>query len=189
MSRGPRVVSFFVMSKRVDSENSNQDGQDGQEQAGSPSKTARPQAEGEGGRAAKGFERVPGPGTQGRGQGRGRTRREGAARSKPLIDRGRIVAALREIGARLRLAGDNPFRARAYEGGAEAVEALADAELADHLEAGTLVEVPGIGGAPSGTRLNACNRPSRSACCAGPNPTSSPTARSTIPTPCSRSST
>ena len=64
-----------------------------------------------------------------------------------MIDRGRIVAALREIGARLRLAGDNPFRARAYEGGAEAVEGLADAELADRLEAGTLVEVPGIGGA------------------------------------------
>jgi DNA polymerase (family X) len=64
-----------------------------------------------------------------------------------LIDRGRIVAALREIGARLRLAGENPFRARAYEGGAEAVEALADAELGDRLDAGTLVEVPGIGGA------------------------------------------
>src|SRR4051795_8523581 len=62
------------------------------------------------------------------------------------IDRGRIVAGLREIGARLRLSGDNPFRARAYEGGAEAVEALADADLERRLEAGTLTEVPGIGG-------------------------------------------
>ena len=56
------MVSFFVMSKRADSQNSNQGDEDGQEPMGSPSKTARPQAEGEGGRAGKGFERVPGPG-------------------------------------------------------------------------------------------------------------------------------
>jgi DNA polymerase (family 10) len=62
-------------------------------------------------------------------------------------DRGQIVAVLREIGARLRLTGDNPFRARAYEGGAAAVEALSDAELGERLGSGTLTEVPGIGGA------------------------------------------
>src|SRR3954447_11047002 len=71
-------------------------------------------------------------------------RRSGSVRT---TDRGRVVATLREIGARLRLAGDNPFRARAYEGGAEAVETLADAELERRLETGTLTEVAGIGGA------------------------------------------
>src|SRR5438477_3966550 len=63
------------------------------------------------------------------------------------MDRFRIASALREIGARLRLAGDNPFRARAYEAGADAIESLSDDELKIHLEAGTLTAVPGIGGA------------------------------------------
>ena len=48
------------MNKRVDS-------QDGKEQAGSRSKTARPQDEG--GRSAKGFDRVPGPGPKDAGKG------------------------------------------------------------------------------------------------------------------------
>src|SRR6186997_255537 len=61
--------------------------------------------------------------------------------------RATIVRALREIGGRLRLAGDNPFRARAYDNGANAVEALSDAELAERVAAATLTEVPGIGGA------------------------------------------
>ncbi|HXU04083.1 MAG TPA: helix-hairpin-helix domain-containing protein, partial [Polyangia bacterium] len=63
------------------------------------------------------------------------------------MDRRGIVSALREIGARLRLAGDNPFRARAYEAGAEAVESLSDDELKRRTESATLVEIPGIGGA------------------------------------------
>jgi DNA polymerase (family 10) len=63
------------------------------------------------------------------------------------MDRSGIVSALREIGARLRLAGDNPFRARAYEAGAEAVEALSDDELRQRLQRGTLTEIPGIGAA------------------------------------------
>lgn len=50
------------------------------------------------------------------------------------IDRRRIVAALREIAGRLRLAGDNPFRARAYAAGAEAIEGLSDADLERRLE-------------------------------------------------------
>ena len=61
--------------------------------------------------------------------------------------RAAIVRALREIGGRLRLAGDNPFRARAYDNGANAVEALSDAELAQRVASATLTEVPGIGGA------------------------------------------
>ena len=63
------------------------------------------------------------------------------------VDRAGIVAALREIAARLRLAGENPFRARAYATGADAVEALSDPQLARRLERGTLPEIAGIGGA------------------------------------------
>jgi DNA polymerase (family 10) len=63
------------------------------------------------------------------------------------MDRTRIAAALREIAARLRLLGDNPFRARAYEGGAAAVETVSDEELERRLRAHTLTDVPGIGGA------------------------------------------
>src|SRR5688500_740337 len=62
-------------------------------------------------------------------------------------ERAAIIRALREIGDRLRLAGDNPFRARAYDNGADAVETLSDAELARRLASRTLTEVPGIGGA------------------------------------------
>ncbi len=69
------------------------------------------------------------------------------ARRLARIDRAAIVAELREIGARLRLSGENPFRARAYEGGADAVENLSDAQLARRVAAGTLTDVPGIGGA------------------------------------------
>ena len=65
----------------------------------------------------------------------------------PKIDRLAVAAELREIGARLRLSGENPFRARAYETGADAVENLSDAQLARRLAAGTLIEVPGIGAA------------------------------------------
>jgi DNA polymerase (family 10) len=63
------------------------------------------------------------------------------------VDRMAIAAELREIAARLRLSGENPFRARAYQGGAEAVESLSDGQLARRLAAGTLTEVSGIGAA------------------------------------------
>ncbi len=67
--------------------------------------------------------------------------------SDATVDRVAIAAELREIGARLRLSGENPFRARAYEAGAGAVDNLAGADLARRLAAGTLTEVPGIGAA------------------------------------------
>jgi len=67
-----------------------------------------------------------------------------------MTARASIVSALREIGARLRLTGDNPFRARAYESGADAVEALSDAELEGRVSSRTLTEVAGIGGALAG---------------------------------------
>src|SRR5205814_3116965 len=68
-----------------------------------------------------------------------------------MLDRRRIAAALREIAGRLRLAGDNPFRARAYDAGADAVEGLSDADLERHLREGTLTELEGIGGALAST--------------------------------------
>ena len=55
-----------------------------------------------------------------------------------------IVGILRETGQLLELKGENPFRVRAYENAARAMEGLAE-EPEDLLEAGTLGEVPGIG--------------------------------------------
>jgi DNA polymerase (family 10) len=56
-----------------------------------------------------------------------------------------VVTGLREIAARLQLGGENRFRARAYELGADAIDGLPDAELARHLAAGSLTDVPSIG--------------------------------------------
>ena len=56
-----------------------------------------------------------------------------------------IVAALHEIAARLRLAGDNRFRARAYDEAADAVEALSDDALRELLATDTLTSIDRIG--------------------------------------------
>jgi DNA polymerase (family 10) len=56
-----------------------------------------------------------------------------------------IVAALHEIAARLRLAGDNRFRARAYDEAADAVEALSDDALREFLATDTLTSIDRIG--------------------------------------------
>ncbi|MFN7144137.1 MAG: DNA polymerase/3'-5' exonuclease PolX, partial [Myxococcota bacterium] len=64
-----------------------------------------------------------------------------------MTDRFAIAEALDEIAARLGTTGDNPFRARAYAKGAEAVRALDDATFAERLAAGALHQTPGIGGA------------------------------------------
>jgi hypothetical protein len=61
------------------------------------------------------------------------------------LERVAIAAVLREIGVRLRLGGDNPFRARAYETGARAVDELSDLEPTRRVKAGTLTELGGIG--------------------------------------------
>ncbi|MGB8932083.1 MAG: DNA polymerase/3'-5' exonuclease PolX [Anaeromyxobacteraceae bacterium] len=55
-----------------------------------------------------------------------------------------IAAALREIGALLELDGENPFKVRAYENGARALEALHE-ELATVVSEGRLEELPGVG--------------------------------------------
>jgi DNA polymerase (family 10) len=61
------------------------------------------------------------------------------------LDRLAIAAALHELGGYLRLVEREPYRARAYEAGAAALEALSDQRFAALLGAGQLTEVPGIG--------------------------------------------
>lgn len=56
-----------------------------------------------------------------------------------------IAAVLTEIGTLLELKGENPFKIRAYQGGARLVEALAEDELARRIADGSLQEVKGIG--------------------------------------------
>jgi DNA polymerase (family 10) len=67
-----------------------------------------------------------------------------------MADRFEVAQVLAAIGRRLRLTGENPFRARAYERGARALERLTedfDTLVAEH----RLTEVSGIGAALAGT--------------------------------------
>ncbi len=59
------------------------------------------------------------------------------------LDRRAAADALEEIAELLELRGENPFRVRAFSGGARTVRGLADFE--ERLAAGTLTEVKGIG--------------------------------------------
>jgi DNA polymerase (family 10) len=61
-----------------------------------------------------------------------------------MLDKFGVARALREIGALLELEGENPFKVRAYENGARAVEGLPE-DLAALVTAGRLLEVKGIG--------------------------------------------
>jgi DNA polymerase (family 10) len=61
-----------------------------------------------------------------------------------MADKFEIARALREIGALLELEGENPFKVRAYENGARALEGLAE-DLAAVVAAERLTDVPGIG--------------------------------------------
>jgi len=65
------------------------------------------------------------------------------ARPPRAIDRLGVADALREIGALLALEGASPFKTRAFDRGARAVEAAADLDAL--AAAGRLQEVPGIG--------------------------------------------
>jgi DNA polymerase (family X) len=64
----------------------------------------------------------------------------------PAADRLGVAAALREIALLLEVKGGNPYRARAYQRGAAAVEALAG-DLGSLAAEGRLTEMPGIGSA------------------------------------------
>ncbi len=61
-----------------------------------------------------------------------------------MLDKFGVARALREIGALLELEGENPFKVRAYENGARAVEALAE-DLGQLVAQERLLEVKGIG--------------------------------------------
>jgi len=61
-----------------------------------------------------------------------------------MLDKFGVARALREIGMLLELDGENPFKIRAYENGARAVEAL-DEDLAALVTGERLTDVPGIG--------------------------------------------
>ena len=61
-----------------------------------------------------------------------------------MMNKLEVARALREIGALLEVDGENPFKVRAYETGARALEGLSD-DLGTLAEEGRLVELPGIG--------------------------------------------
>jgi len=61
-----------------------------------------------------------------------------------MLDKFGVARALREIGALLELEGENPFKVRAYENGARAVEGVAE-DLGALVAADRLLEVKGIG--------------------------------------------
>jgi DNA polymerase (family 10) len=63
-----------------------------------------------------------------------------------MLDKFGVALALREIAALLELEGENPFKVRAYENGARAVEGLAE-ELGALVASDRLVDVKGIGDA------------------------------------------
>src|SRR5438477_12546720 len=60
------------------------------------------------------------------------------------MDHAEVAAVLEEIGTMLELQGENPFRCQAYYKAARAISQL-ETNLADHIGAGTLAEIPGIG--------------------------------------------
>jgi len=61
-----------------------------------------------------------------------------------MADKIAVARALRELGMLLEVQGENPFKVRAYENGARALEELPGG-LDEVIAAGTLTEIPGIG--------------------------------------------
>jgi DNA polymerase (family 10) len=61
-----------------------------------------------------------------------------------MADKIAVARALRELGMLLEVKGENPFKVRAYENGARAIEELPGG-LDEVIAAGTLTELPGIG--------------------------------------------
>ncbi len=66
-----------------------------------------------------------------------------------MLDKFAVARALREIGALLELEGENPFKIRAYENGARALESLQE-DLGAVVAEKRLTDVPGIGEALAG---------------------------------------
>ncbi|WP_437927161.1 PHP domain-containing protein [Sorangium sp. So ce291] len=63
-----------------------------------------------------------------------------------MLDKLDIARSLREMGMLLQIKGENPYRARAYETGADALEELTD-DLGELIKARRLTELKGIGAA------------------------------------------
>ncbi|HTN85200.1 MAG TPA: PHP domain-containing protein [Sorangium sp.] len=63
-----------------------------------------------------------------------------------MLDKLDIARALREMGMLLQIKGENPYRARAYETGADALEELTD-DLGELIKARRVTELRGIGAA------------------------------------------
>lgn len=72
-----------------------------------------------------------------------------------------IAAVLEEIGTLLELEGENPFKTRAYQNGARALEAMEGVEFDTRIAAGTLGELKGFGEAlvDKITKLHASDSP------------------------------
>jgi DNA polymerase (family 10) len=68
----------------------------------------------------------------------------GTVYKRTMLDKFGVAQALREIRALLEVEGENPFKIRAYENGARALEGLPE-DLATTIQAGRLTEVQGIG--------------------------------------------
>jgi DNA polymerase (family 10) len=66
-----------------------------------------------------------------------------------MLDKFAVARALREMGSLLELEGENPFKIRAYENGARALEGLTE-DLGTLVAERRLLEVPGIGEALAG---------------------------------------
>ncbi|HXL15713.1 MAG TPA: helix-hairpin-helix domain-containing protein, partial [Methylomirabilota bacterium] len=64
--------------------------------------------------------------------------------SQPTVDVRAVARILEEIAGLLELKGENPFKVRAYENAARALDGLTE-DLGGIIEAGTLTEVHGIG--------------------------------------------
>jgi DNA polymerase (family 10) len=78
-----------------------------------------------------------------------------------VMTKNEIAAVLEEIGMLLELEGENPFKTRAYQNGARALEAMEGAEFETRVAAGTLGELKGFGEAlvDKITKLHAATEP------------------------------
>src|SRR5215831_8221050 len=72
-----------------------------------------------------------------------RSTRTGGIYSPP-VDRQQVARVLEEVAEMLELAGENPFKVKAYENGARAVLAY-PGDLDEAIASGSLRKVPGIG--------------------------------------------
>ena len=73
-----------------------------------------------------------------------------------MLDRFSVARALREIASLMQVEGANPFKVRAYERGARALEGMPE-DLGTLVREGRLTSVPGIGSALPNMGMRASN--------------------------------